>query len=109
MSQNHRGHGYCQDPLAGVPFPTERQNLLVFENIEALRDYNTGRTATGQLAVVEGYYERGDGGGGDFFFERYPTEADNGGTFISNDNNVGQWVRLVTGNIFHAKWFGVIG
>lgn len=65
-------------------------------------------------ADVLGYHNRGDGGGGRFWFDSGVTEPDNGGTIIKPNaiqpNAPGRWRRLIDETEgLSAKWFGARG
>ena len=49
----------------------------------------------GQLAIVLGYYAKGDGGGGEFYWDNTSVETDNGGTVIkpTDISGAGRWLR----------------
>lgn len=58
---------------------------------------------------VLGYYEKGDGGGGTFYWDATSTETDNGGTIIQATGvTTGRWKRVFSGAI-NVKWFGAKG
>ena len=58
---------------------------------------------------VLGYYIKGDGGGGTFYWDATSTEADNGGTIIQATGiATGRWKRIFNGNV-SVKWFGAKG
>ena len=58
---------------------------------------------------VLGYYEKGDGGGGLFYWDSTSTETDNGGTIIQAIGiTTGRWKRVYSGSV-NVKWFGVKG
>lgn len=58
---------------------------------------------------VLGYYEKGDGGGGLFYWDNSSTEADNGGTIIQATGvTTGRWKRVFSGAV-NVKWFGAKG
>ena len=63
----------------------------------------------GKSIEVLGYYAKGDGGGGLFYWDSASTEADNGGTIIQATSIVnGRWKRVFSGAV-NAKWFGAKG
>jgi hypothetical protein len=63
----------------------------------------------GDKAFVGGYYENGDGGGGDFYWDAVSIEADNGGTiFQVTGTTTGRWKRIYSGSV-SVKWFGAKG
>lgn len=56
---------------------------------------------------VLGYYEKGDGGGGTFYWDETSTETDNGGTIIQATGiTTGRWKRVFSGAV-NVKWFDV--
>ena len=58
---------------------------------------------------VLGYYEKGDGGGGTFYWDATSTETDNGGTIIQATGvTTGRWKRVFSGAV-NVKWFGAVG
>lgn len=65
----------------------------------------------GAVAVLTGYYARGDGGGGVFYWDDTPA-VDDGGTFLNANGYKGAaaagWRRLYSGAI-NVRWFGAIG
>lgn len=77
--------------------------VTIISNITALR----ALTAGGTTVFVNGYYDDGDGGGGEFYWDSASTETDNGGTIIkATAVTTGRWKRLLSGDI-NALWFGV--
>jgi len=63
----------------------------------------------GKAVNVLGYYAKGDGGGGLFYWDAASTEADNGGTIIqANAITTGRWKRVFSGAV-NVKWFGAKG
>lgn len=75
-------------------------------SMAALRAQNG--SATSDFHHVLGYYEPGDGGGGDFFWNAAAVDPDNSGTIFNTGNSVGRWERLFSGPI-NVKWFGARG
>lgn len=77
-------------------------NAITFDNIAQLKlNSNMGRVD------VLGYYAKGDGGGGIFYWDSTSTEADNGGTIIQATGiATGRWKRPNTGSI-NVKEFGL--
>ena len=55
-----------------------------------------------------GYYARGDGGGGVFYWDATSTATDNGGTIIKAAPATGRWLRVYEGAL-NIKWFGAKG
>lgn len=76
-------------------------NAITFDNIAQLKlNSNIGRVD------VLGYYTKGDGGGGTFYWDSASTEADNGGTIIQATGiTTGRWKRVYSGAV-NVKWFG---
>lgn len=79
-------------------------NAITFDNIAQLKlNSNIGRVD------VLGYYTKGDGGGGIFYWDATSTEADNGGTIIQATGiATGRWKRA-DNNMFNVKQFGAKG
>lgn len=79
-------------------------NAITFDNIAQLKlNSNIGRVD------VLGYYTKGDGGGGTFYWDLTSTEADNGGTIIQSTGiTTGRWKRVFSGAV-NVKWFGAKG
>lgn len=77
-------------------------NAITFDNIAQLKlNSNIGRVD------VLGYYIKGDGGGGQFYWDSASTETDNGGTIIQATGiTTGRWKRVLTDTI-SAKEFGI--
>lgn len=82
--------------------------------VEYADSANELRTLTGGevgwVAVLAGYYTRGDGGGGVFYWDSAPA-ADDEGTIL-NEGGVGTsaagWRRIYDGAL-NARWFGAVG
>ena len=73
------------------------------DNIAGLRQLSPDKYDT---AVVAGYYQPGDGGGGTFHWDASITAPDNGGTTIApNQGGNGRWIREVEEKL-NVKWFG---
>ena len=63
----------------------------------------------GKAVNVLGYYAKGDGGGGLFYWDAASAEADNGGTIIqATAVTTGRWKRVFSGAV-NVKWFGAKG
>ena len=66
---------------------------MVVENIEELKTFNIQQA--NQIETL-GYYEKGDGGGGLFYWDLTSTEDDNGGTIIQATGiAIGRWKRCI--------------
>ncbi|HET9623437.1 MAG TPA: right-handed parallel beta-helix repeat-containing protein, partial [Kofleriaceae bacterium] len=74
--------------------------------IADLRDH--APLATESYAIVQGYYQAGDGGGGVFWWNPSTTAADNGGTVIAVAGvATGRWCRaLGEPGVLDLAWFG---
>ena len=76
----------------------------IVDAIDDLKVLNGGNTVE-----VLGYYTKGDGGGGLFYWDSTSTEADNGGTIIQATGiTTGRWKRVFSGAV-NVKWFGAKG
>lgn len=65
-------------------------------------------------AVVKGYWDIRDGGGGDFYWDPMSDEPDDGGTiFAVHGVTLGRWKRRHEGNdgiyLLNLAWFGATG
>jgi hypothetical protein len=110
--------------LQWKPDVTGLQNLEVLSEIVTLYSVNTiaglravdASTLTDSVTiVVNGYYERGDGGGGPI---RYLNKGQSPGTFVDNGGSIivpnggdgsTAWLFQDNQNIINMKWFGVKG
>lgn len=87
----------------GVKFGRKFDRRIQVESISQLKNYK-GRPGEG--VDVLGYYEKGDGGGGLFYWDSASTEVDNGGTIIEATGiSTGRWKRRFSGSV-NVKWFG---
>jgi Pectate lyase superfamily protein len=60
-------------------------------------------------ALVFGYWQAGDGGGGDFYWDPISEASPDGGTvFGTPDRPRGRWIRLYGGPL-NVRWFGAKG
>lgn len=92
------GHTYIYNGTSWVTKTT-----AVVENIDGLKTLSAG------TIEVLGYYTKGDGGGGLFYWDSTSTEADNGGTIIQAAGiTTGRWKRVYSGDV-NVKWFGAKG
>jgi hypothetical protein len=84
--------------------PSPSQTDLCVDTMADLRTVAVG--AVSCLTLI-GYDARGDGGGGNFYWDASSTETDDKGTIITPSTNppMGRWKRLVGGPI-SVKWFG---
>ena len=76
-------------------------NAITFDNIAQLKLHSS----IGRVDVL-GYYTKGDGGGGTFYWDSTSTETDNGGTIVQATGiATGRWKRPIdetVGNV--TKW-----
>jgi hypothetical protein len=73
-----------------------------------MKNLNTEIEANATVELL-GYYSKGDGGGGTFYWDSTSIEDDNGGTIIEATGVVdGRWIRNYSGAV-NVKLFGAIG
>lgn len=113
-----QGHGHLatteKEPVGeeeGTPLALSKDlnlNVKWVDNVASLR--STQGSKAGTIAILGGYWDRGDGGGGLFYWDHTLVPADdNGGTVIAYCTGTeGGWVRLYSGPI-NVKWFGAKG
>lgn len=77
---------------------------MVIQNVSSL---STTPGASGDVAVVLGYYSAGDGGGGQFYWAASSPVSPNGGTVFSA-NGSGVWIKILNGSV-SVKEFGAKG
>ncbi len=63
----------------------------------------------GDVVVLHGYYEDGDGGGGLFRWDAADNTGHDGGTIIVPNSADGRWVRQIFGTRPSPKWWGAVG
>jgi hypothetical protein len=111
----------ADDTLVWTADPVSGSNSFTggaFDSVADLRAY-TGPGGSlsgldnGSVTVLTGYYEAGDYGGSDVWWDDDSTEADDGGT-VFKPNSVaggdpGRWKRLVSGEDIAMEWFGIKG
>ena len=92
-----------------VPAGATLSNVLeIVDAIDDLKVLNGGNTVENTVEVL-GYYTKGDGGGGTFYWDSTSTETDNGGTIIKATGvTTGRWKRVFSGSL-NVKWFGAKG
>jgi Pectate lyase superfamily protein len=65
--------------------------------------------SAGDTALLLGYGAKGDGGGGDFYWDSASTATPNGGTIVQpSGGGTGRWFRVYDGPL-DVKWFGATG
>ncbi len=61
------------------------------------------------VSTLLGYYNPGDGGGGDFYWDNISNEPTNGGTILAKTGiTTGRWKRIYNGAV-NIRWFGAKG
>jgi len=87
---------------------TSLANMSAVNSVSELRTYVAMENYAD--VMVRGYYEPGDGGTGQFFWDSTATENDDGGvTIVPNSNpRMGRWKRSFHGQV-NVKWFGAVG
>jgi len=81
--------------------------ILTVDSIAELRALDAAAAA---VVIVNGYYERGDRGGGLFTWQTGATEDDDNGIWILPDSTpaTGRWMRQYQGAM-NVRWFGAYG
>ena len=115
--------GYTPEPLNVPPIA---DNKVTVRNADGSKRYEDLPIADKTLAAISnlksetvnfegktvnvlGYYTKGDGGDGLFYWDAVSTEADNGGTIIQATSvTTGRWKRVFSGAV-NVKWFGAKG
>lgn len=87
--------------------------IIVINEIELLRK-EVHSIKDPLIAFVLGYYQRGDGGGGYFYWDDKDSNSlDNGGTILtpnySGFSGKGRWKRIIQNSFTNVKWFGAKG
>lgn len=82
--------------------------VATVDSVAALKAISVDGLADNAVAIVLGYNEPGDGGGGQFFYNQSSVALNNGGTIISPDVGDGRWLRAFSGPI-DVAWFGAVG
>jgi hypothetical protein len=113
MADNHRREFLAL--MAASPFQIDspsreeaKLGLIVLPDILALAQAPI--PVTGTVAVVGGYHQRGDGGGGSFVWESDARErADRGAVIMpsaAKENGPGRWHRLIQSPAMNIRWWG---
>lgn len=104
-----------KDETGGGGGGADSTNSSITKNISDLRATNYHLTASLKkdaddkpMVNVAGYYNRGDGGGGLFYWDDTAALADNNGTIIkpTSVSGNGRWKRLAPNNEVSVLWFG---
>src|SRR6185369_14101135 len=83
---------------SGIPLPT----------LASLRAVDATTFVLGAVVNLAGYWEAGDGGGGQFYYDPASVAIDNQGTIIMPTNGIGRWFRIFAGSVV-SRWFGAKG
>lgn len=94
LSQSHKPDGSLRADVA---------------NIADLKALDVTQIRDKMQALVGGYYTHGDGGGGQFYYDRGASDADNGGTILAPTAGAGRWKRIYGGAEINVRWFGAKG
>lgn len=104
-----------RDSLAAIRSSVnDSANSITIQTIADLRANSYYQASTRKkspndrlFVTVAGYYAINDGGGGQFYWDEFSTEADNGGTIIKPTaiSGAGRWKR-VFGREVSVLWFG---
>jgi hypothetical protein len=92
-------------PPAGIP-------VIQIATVSGITDSLYATTPATTIAViVDGYYAKGDDGGGLFFWNALSVATDDGGSVINPTGHVGagRWIRVMAGFKYSVKWWGATG
>lgn len=81
--------------------------LLYVNTYAELRAIPSADRYDQQRMLMAGYYEAGDGGGGEFIYLAASAATHNGGTIIAPASGTGRWLRVYSGPV-NVQWFGAI-
>jgi hypothetical protein len=87
----------------------------VFLTVKTIADLEALNSGEADFVAVQGYYAKGDGGGGYFYWDSGVPTAQDGGMFVypADDQvgcNNGRYVRMISENAeVNIKWFGCKG
>lgn len=92
----------------------DSSNAVAVKNVSDLRSTNYHISASNKknsndrpYIKLAGWNNRGDGGGGDFYWDDSCTHADNGGTIFKRTGvATGGWHRLHDAKFVNVLWFG---
>lgn len=103
--------GSCLTLMAGSLFlaTTVQAEVLSVALLSDLRQLD--QRNPGDVAIVAGYSQPGDGGGGMFRWDATLASGDNGGTIVkAAEAGRGRWVRLFSEHsAVNVRWFGAAG
>src|SRR5437879_2850387 len=86
-------------------------SLLTVGNISQLKAISLTVISTSTMAMVLGYYDPGDRGGGTFLWDSTSTLPDDGGTVINPAGNLGagRWIRALGAEAANVRMWGARG
>src|SRR5215470_9143622 len=86
--------------------------MLSVRNIAALQAINTSTLGGNNTAMVLGYYQPGDRGGGIFQWQPNSGAIHDGGRYLVSSNPLsspGRWERMLNGETANVKMWGAMG
>lgn len=91
------------------PISLNSKDLASIKVIDSIAELKLIDGSSADKLDVLGYYAKGDGGGGTFYWDATSIETDNGGTTIQATGiTTGRWKRVYSGAV-NVKWFGAKG
>lgn len=90
----------------GTSSLTSAQENTAVKTCSTIKQLRNTPGQDGAARVLLGYNQRGDGGGGIFYWTSDPHGPANGGTVVEAKDK-GAWVRIFSGPV-HASWFGIL-
>jgi hypothetical protein len=99
-----QGEGGAPEPTGSIPQALAQAGGVVYADTVA----DLRRTTWDKLAVLGGYYARGDGGGGLFYWDTTAAPDDGGTILNAQQGNSAGWRRIYSG-VINVKWFGARG
>ena len=78
------------------------------ESVAELKASSVTGTPNGFLVETKGYYTKGDGGNGVYYYDSSSVLADNGGTVLAPTVGSGRWIAVVKGPL-NLRQFGARG
>ena len=79
--------------------------MLTVNSISTLLAMNP---ASSNEVYVSGYYNPGDLGGGEFYYDSGSSATSNNGTIFTSSYG-GRWFRVLNGTRVNVRWFGAYG
>jgi hypothetical protein len=78
------------------------------DSISTLRALSVSSMPNNSIIFVKGYFNPGDGGGGQFIYLSSSAATDDTGVYIKPSVGSGVWKRMFDGGV-NVKWFGALG